>query len=76
MVVLQFAFIIHRTQAKHQALARRHVAEHLGNKVLYHLERSDRLSKLQSLLGVCERMLVGAHLAPRRHPPHNVTRHA
>src|SRR6202140_385028 len=63
-------------EAKHQALAGRHVTKHLGDEVLHHLKRSDRLSELFPLLSVGKRIFIGACLATRRHPPASVTRHA
>ena len=49
-------------------MARRDVAEHLGEQVLDELERADRLAELHALLRVFERVLVGAHLAVRWPP--------
>jgi hypothetical protein len=42
------AIIIHLRQPYHQTLARGDVGQHLGKKNLHHLERGDRLAKLQS----------------------------
>src|SRR5256885_10574961 len=56
------------TLFRSHALTRRDVAEHLGKQVLNELERADRLSELQALLCVLERVLVGTHLASRRFP--------
>jgi len=51
VVVPQLAFIIHLHQTHHHALAGGHVGQYLGDKILHHLERGDRLAELQSLLG-------------------------
>src|SRR5882724_7920431 len=76
MMVPQLAFSVELRRANHHALASRDVGEHLCEKVLNELERADRLSELQALLSVPERMLVGAHLASRRLPPDEIPRHA
>ena len=49
--------------------------EHLGEEILHHLERGDRLAELQPLLGVLERRLERAHLDAGRGPAHHVARH-
>src|SRR5262249_40450461 len=61
-------------RANHHALARPDVADHLRKLVLNELERADRLSELQSLLCVLDRVLVGAHLDARRLPPDEIPR--
>src|SRR5712672_2946855 len=63
-------------RASDHALTSRDIGEHLGKQVLYELERRDRLSELQTLLGVSERVFVGAHLAAGCFPPHEKPRHA
>ena len=74
-MVAELAFVIQLRQPHHQALAGRDVGEHLGEQILHHLERGDRLAELQSLLGVLERVLEGAHLDAGRRPAHHVARH-
>ena len=74
-MVAELAFVIHLRQPHHQALARGHVGEHLGEEILHHLERSDRLAELQPLLGIFERCLERAHLDAGRGPTHHVPRH-
>src|SRR5882672_5471298 len=76
MMVPELAFRGELRRADDHALARRDVGEHLGEKVLNELERADGLSELHALLRVPDRMLVGAHLAPRRLPAHEIARHA
>ena len=76
MLVRKLAFGIELRRANHHALAGGDVAEHLGQKVLNELERADRLSELQSLLCVLDRVLVGAHLASCRLPPDEIPRKA
>src|SRR6266853_4618185 len=76
MMIKHLAVVIYLRQPKHKALAGRHVREHSGEKVLYQLKRGDRLSELQSLLGVGKRVLVGSHLATRRQPADAITSHA
>src|SRR6267378_4226057 len=63
-------------RASDHALTGRDIGEHPGKQVLHELERRDRLSELQTLLGVSERVFVGAHLAPGCFPPHEKPRHA
>src|SRR5262249_15657499 len=64
----KLAFVCELCRANHHALAGSDVAEHLRKEVLNELERADRLSELQSLLCVLERVLVCAHLASCRFP--------
>src|SRR5437868_7343073 len=73
--VRQLSFDVQLGRAGHQTLRGRDVADHPGEEILYQLERADRLAELQPLLGVPERVLVGAHRAPRRHPRDGVARH-
>src|SRR5215471_1832734 len=70
----KLAFVRELCRANHHALAGSDVAEHLRKEVLNELERADRLSELQSLLCVLERVLVGAHLASGRFPSRVVPR--
>src|SRR5229473_176423 len=76
MMVAELAFGLQLRRAGHHALARRDVGEHPGEKVLDELERADRLSELQALLRVLDRVLVGAHLTSRRLPADEIPRHA
>src|SRR5262245_2196396 len=70
----KLALVRELCRANHHALAGRDVAEHFRKQILYELERADRLSELQSLLGVLDRVLVGAHLDARRLPPDEIPR--
>src|SRR6266700_95720 len=63
------------SHANHHALRSGDVREHFGQKVLHELKRADRLSELQSLLAIFERVLVRAHPASCRLPRHKITRH-
>src|SRR4030095_5477786 len=63
-------------RAEYDSLARGDVGEHLREKVLDELERSDRLAELQPLLRISQRILVSAHLQPGRFPRRAVTRAA
>src|ERR1700733_3181988 len=74
-MVGEFAFVIHLRQTDHQALACGYVGKHLGEEVLHHLERSDRLAELQPLLCVFQCRLERAHLDTGRGPADHVTRH-
>src|SRR6266478_1575786 len=74
-MVAELAFVIERRQAEHQALARGQISKHLGEQILDHLERSDRLAELQSLLGVFNGCFEGTHLDAGRRPTHHVSRH-
>src|SRR5215467_14788765 len=76
LLVGKLALVCELCCASHHALARNGVAQHFGKKVLNELERADRLSELQSLLCVLERVLVGAHLDSRRLPCNEVPRPA
>src|SRR5499427_2847594 len=64
LLVGKLALVRELCCASHHALPRNGVAQHFGKKVLNELERADRLSELQALLCVLERVLVGAHLNP------------
>src|SRR6202166_2237313 len=75
MMVAKLAFVIKLRQAEHQALARGQIGKHLGEQILDHLERSDRLAELLSLLGVFDGCLECAHLDAGRRPTHHVSRH-
>src|SRR5215471_8157844 len=70
----KLALVRELCRANHHTLAGSDVAEHLRKEVLNELERADRLSELQSLLCVFERVLVCAHLASRRFPSRVVPR--
>src|SRR5215470_9727713 len=76
LLVGKLALVSELCCASHHALTRNGVTKHLGKKVLNELERADRLSELQSLLCVLERVLVGAHLDTRRLPCNEVPRPA
>src|SRR6266576_4188927 len=75
MGVAELAFSMQLRLANDQALRRRDVFDHPSQKVLNKLERAYRSSKLQTLLGILKRSLVGAHRASRRHPGDGVARH-
>src|SRR5882724_1387736 len=75
MMVAKLAFVIERRQAEHQALACGQIGKHLGEQVLNHLERSDRLAELLSLLGVSDGCFECTHLDAGRRPTHHVSRH-
>src|SRR5260370_32172141 len=75
MMVAVLAFVIELRQAEHQALACGQIGKHLGEQVLNHLERSDRLAEMQSFLGVLDGCFVCAHLNAGRRPTHHVSRH-
>ena len=64
----QLAFGKQLRLAHDQALRSRDVREHPGEEVLHELERADRFSELQTLLGIFDRSLVRAHRASGRHP--------
>jgi hypothetical protein len=74
-MVGEFAVVIHLRQADHQALACGDVGNHLCQKILYHLKRSDRLAELQPLLCVFQCRLECAHLDTGRGPADHITRH-
>src|SRR5260370_14651827 len=74
MMVAELPFIIEWRQAEHQALACGQVGKHLGEQILYQLERSDRLAEFQPLLGVFEGCFECAHLNTRPRPAHHVSR--
>ena len=61
-MIVKLAFVIELRQAEHQALASGQIGKHLGEQILNHLERGDRLAELQSLLGVFEGCFECAHL--------------
>src|SRR6266550_1967695 len=71
---LQLAFIVELCRACDQALTSGDVGKHPGEQVLDELERADRLAELQTLLGIFERVLIGAHCAPRRLPADEIPR--
>src|SRR5260370_1255720 len=75
MMVAELAFVIELRQAEHQALACGQIGKHLGEQVLNHLERSDRLAELQSFLCVLDGCFECAHLDAGRRPTHHVSRH-
>src|SRR6266404_9462014 len=58
-----------------QTLRGGYVREHLREEVLHQLERADRSSELQTLLGILDRRLERAHRASGRHPGDGVARH-
>ena len=62
MMVVKLAFVIELRQAEHQALARRQIGKHLGEQILNHPERSDRLAELLAFLGVFKGSFECAHL--------------
>ncbi len=74
-MVAQLAVVVHLRKPDHQALARRHVGEHLGKQILHQLERSDRLAELLTLLGIFQRRLERAHLDAGRGPADHVAGH-
>src|SRR6266550_6803448 len=75
MGVAELAFLMQLRLAHNEALRRRDVFDHPSQKVLNKLERADRSSELETLLGILKRSLVGAHRASRRHPSDGVARH-
>ena len=75
MGVGQLAFGLQLSRANNHALRSRYVGEHFGEKVLYELERADWSSKLQALLGIFDRILVGAHRASGSFPRNEIARH-
>src|SRR5580693_7473484 len=72
MRVCHFSFGLQLSQANQQTLRGSDIGKHPGEKVLDELKRADRLSKLQTLLGVLESILVRAHGASRRFPADEV----
>src|SRR6266404_2424065 len=58
-----------------QTLRGGYVREHLREEVLHQLERADRSSELETLLGILDRRLERAHRASGRHPGDGVARH-
>ena len=60
-------------RARDQALRGRNVRKHLGQKILHELERADRPSELQALLGVLESILVSPHGASRCFPADEIS---
>src|SRR5258705_8896817 len=63
MRVRQLAFVVQLRHARHHALAGGNVADHLGEEILNHLKRGDRLAELLPLLRRPEPLLVRPHLA-------------
>src|SRR6266403_4776726 len=61
--------------AHNEALRSGDVRQHLREKILDELERADRSTELQTLLGILDRGLVRAHRASSRHPGNGIARH-
>src|SRR5438445_1630891 len=58
-----------------QALRSGDIRQHSREEVLNQLERADRFSELETLLGILDRGLERAHRASGRHPGDGVARH-
>src|SRR5437899_3771667 len=72
MSVAELAFGKQLRLAHEQALRGSNIRQHSRQKILYEFERADWFSELQTLLGILDRGLVGAHRASGRHPANGV----
>src|SRR6266404_584695 len=61
--------------AHNEALRSGDIRQHLREKILHKLERADRFSELQTLLGILDRSLERSHRATSRHPGNGIARH-
>src|SRR3954463_2653224 len=75
MRVAQLSFGMQLRLAHDQTLRGGYVREHFREKILNELERADRSSELETLLGILDRRLERAHRASGRHPGDGVARH-
>src|SRR4029077_19514383 len=72
MSVAQLAFGKQLRLTHEKALRSGDVLQHSREKILHQLERADRFSELQTLLGVLDRGLESSHRASGRHPANGV----
>src|SRR6516165_2545611 len=63
-------------QSQHQALSRRHVAEHANQKILDQLKCRDWLAELKTLGGVSQSVLISSHCTSDREPGYARARHS
>src|SRR5713101_3328312 len=72
MGVAELAFGKQLRLAHEKALRGSNIRQHSREKILHELERADRFSELETLLGILDRGLVRAHRASGRHPANGV----